>query len=104
MCNTAVDVKLDGLFKPRIFLAFRREVKLRSSSNLKQRFAALLKKFKVNEEEVLGGVDQVNIDRATLRLIIDSLYRSLQLMEGYVIDPRRVDNNNDNINTVTTIQ
>ena len=61
VCNTAVDVKLDGLFKPRIFLAFRREVKLRSSSNLKQRFAALLKKFKVNEEEVLGGVDQVTL-------------------------------------------
>ena len=52
-----------------IFATFRREVKLRSSSNLKQRFAALLKKFKVNEEEVLGGVDQVNIDRASLRFI-----------------------------------
>ena len=34
-------------------------MKMRSSSNLKQRFAALLKKFMVNEEVVLEGVDQV---------------------------------------------
>lgn len=38
----------------------RRNVKMRSSSNLKQRFAALLKKFMVNEEVVLEGVDQVD--------------------------------------------
>merc|ERR1712168_1166273 len=49
----------------------RRSVKMRSSSNLKQRFAALLRKFKVNEEEVLEGVDQVDPDHMKEKEIED---------------------------------
>lgn len=49
----------------------RRSVKLRSSSNLKQRFAALLRKFKVNEDEGLDGVVQVDPDTMKKKEIED---------------------------------
>jgi len=49
----------------------RRSVKMRSSSNLKQRFAALLRKFKVNEDEALEGVGQVDPDNMKKKEIED---------------------------------
>lgn len=50
---------------------------MRSSSNLKQRFAALLRKFKVNEDEGLDGVGQVDPD-AMKKKEIEDIFNELE--------------------------